>query len=405
MANPIWLTLEELSPWLLLGATIAGALHALLPANFFRRQFSGRGGVIKAAAIGVPLPLCSCGVIPVALSLKREGATNGATAAFLISTPQTGIDSVLVSAAFLGLPFALLKVASGILIGVACGWLIDASTKAAHRTFVYAEVDDACSRQAVSRVRAGVQHALMILDSLWVWLVMGILASAAITYYLPPGELSGLASLGGTPAMGLALLIGLPLYVCATASVAIAAALVHAGFPTGAALVFLIAGPATNLATIGAIYRTLGRRSLAIYLVTLIAESLACGWAFNWAVAPTSIPAMHHHHETCWWASASAVILPVLLASFAWRDGRRILKRSVGSRPSNFRGTVVDVAVKGMTCNGCVAKLESVLRQEAGASSVDVSLTTSRAVVRGLSEDRVRQVVIEAGFAVGLTDK
>jgi uncharacterized protein len=123
MIQAMWHILLELAPWLLLGVAVAAALHALLPPDFMRRHLSGRWSVTKAALIGVPLPLCSCAVIPVGLSLKRQGATSGASVAFLISTPQTGVDSLLVSGAMLGLPFALFKMASAFIIGLVGGVL------------------------------------------------------------------------------------------------------------------------------------------------------------------------------------------------------------------------------------------------------------------------------------------
>ena len=126
MIDAIWNILLELAPWLLLGAVVAGALHVILPANWMQRHLTGRGGVLKAVLVGIPLPLCSCGVIPVGLGLKRDGASNGAAVGFLISTPQTGVDSILVSASFLGWPFALFKVFAALVTGLIGGTLADA---------------------------------------------------------------------------------------------------------------------------------------------------------------------------------------------------------------------------------------------------------------------------------------
>ena len=122
-----WTTLCELSPWLLLGMLISGILHVVLPKSFVRRRFRGFGGVVKSVLLGVPLPLCSCGVIPAGIGLKNDGASDGAAVGFLISTPQTGIDSVLVSASFFGWPFAIFKMFAAAVTGILGGWLTEVS--------------------------------------------------------------------------------------------------------------------------------------------------------------------------------------------------------------------------------------------------------------------------------------
>ena len=312
-----WLVLLDLAPWLLLGALVAGVLHVLLPAGFLKRQFTGALGVVKAVVFGVPLPLCSCAVIPVGLSLKQGGAGNGATVAFLISTPQTGVDSVLVSASFLGWPFALFKVASAAVTGLFGGWWTDRERQfslpivATHATV---------SNHTVRPGRTLIDHSVELLRSIWRWLVFGVIVSAAITAYVPSDALSDLSAEHSFAAMVVTLLIALPLYVCATASIPIAAALVASGLPAGAALVFLMAGPATNVATIGAVFRALGRRALAIYLTTVIVGSISCGWFFDFLIDARVARIVHTHGSADWWSAASAVILLVLIAWFAVQE-------------------------------------------------------------------------------------
>lgn len=323
MVASMWHILLELAPWLFVGVAIAGALHALLPADFIRRHLAGRWSVLKAALVGVPLPLCSCAVIPLGLSLKRQGATSGATVAFLISTPQTGVDSIMVSGAMLGLPFALFKMLSALVIGVVGGAVTDAlAVEPGVEPLAPAAGHAPAPR---SRWRIFVEHCLSLLHSIWRWLAIGIVVSAAITHFLPPEGLARFNLHGGLWAMLLAMLVGMPLYVCAVASVPIAAALVHAGFPPGAALVFLIAGPASNVATMGAVYRTLGRRAFIIYMATIAAGSLLFGWAFQKVIDFGGLDAAdaHVHHADLAaspWAVSSAVVLLALMGWFAWGE-------------------------------------------------------------------------------------
>ncbi len=315
-----WQVMLALAPWLLLGALIAGGLHVVLPRRFLKRQFSGPWGILKAVGLGVPLPLCSCAVIPVGLGLKQGGASNGATVAFLISTPQTGVDSVLVSASFLGWPFALFKVASAAITGLLGGWWVDRQKLPSLPVLSQEEASKVTSGP---RWKALIQHSLELLHSVWRWLLVGAVVSAAIETFMPAGGLSGFAAYGDLPAMFVTLAIAVPLYICATASVPIAAALVASGLPVGAALVFLMAGPATNVATIGAVYRMLGRRALAIYLTTVIVGSIGAGWLFGFLVEGHASGISHLHEQNTWWSIMSAVVLLVLFGWFGIEEARQ----------------------------------------------------------------------------------
>lgn len=334
MIDAIWHILLELAPWLFVGALVSGLLHAFMPADFLRQRLQGPWGVVKGALLGLPMPLCSCAVIPAGVGLKKQGASDGATVAFMISTPQTGADSLLVVRAFLGWPFALFTLGSSLVLGLVAGWWADA---AGSPTEFAGEEDTTCAAPAAKgKPRAVVAFGIETLRSIWRWLVFGIVVSAAIEQFIPAGSLERFAGQGGLTAMLIALVIGLPLYVCATASVPMAAALVQAGFPTGAALVFLIAGPATNVATMGAVYRILGRRTLAIYLTTVAAGSVAFGLLFDRFIAPAAAapPAMTTMHHG-WWATAAAVALIALLVWFACEDLAVLVRKRKGTQPND----------------------------------------------------------------------
>lgn len=393
-----WNITLELAPWLLLGMAVAGLLHAVVPGDLIRRQLRGRAGVLKAVALGVPLPLCSCGVIPAGLGLKKDGASDGASVGFLIATPQTGVDSILVSASFLGWPFALFKVGSALVTGLVGGWLTDAVGSHGEAELEVAQATEAES----GGFRGAVDHALDILSGIWRWIVFGVFVSAALTVYVPAGSLASFAALGALGTALVVLAVSVPMYVCATASVPIAAALVAGGMPTGAALIFLMAGPATNVATIGAIYRGLGGRTLAVYLGTIIGGSAAFGLAFDFLLEAGPTAAMAHHEHTTWWSVASAAVLLVLLAGFALRDGRRFVK---GRLARGAGGPRIEVGVSGMNCKNCVAKLTGALESQEGVDSVLVDLERGRAVVRGdVDLLRVQETVRAAGFQVAPLD-
>lgn len=399
--HALWQVLLDLAPSLFLGAVIAGLLHGLLPRNFVGKHLKGPFGVAKAVLLGVPLPLCSCGVLPAAFGLKRDGASDGAAVGFLISTPQTGVDSIFVSGSLLGWPFALFKVVAAGVTGLFGGLLTEKWGGAANQVAAAGTAGDAHNPRGW---RGMAEHAIELLRSIWGWLTLGVLISAAITTFLPPDLLSASGAGGTLWAMLLALAIGLPLYVCATASVPIAAALVAAGLPTGAALVFLMAGPATNAATVGALFRALGRRVTAIYLTTIILGSMAGGLLFEsvWPSMARAGEAVHHHGATAapWWSLTQMAMVWLLLgflAFFAWEDLRRLWRR--GAFTKGAAEVSLALPVRGMSCEGCVAHLERTLQGDPSVAGARVTLDPARAEVRGsISESRLRELIAEAGY-------
>ena len=392
MLSAIWETSLAFAPFLLLGAALSALLHVLLPDNWLRRHLRGRLGVLKAVAFGIPLPLCSCGVIPAGLGLRRDGASRGAAVGFMISTPQTGVDSILVSASMLGMPFALFKVAAALVTGLVGGLLTNAWV--AESADEQAAAADGHGTSGTAWRRAW-DHGLMLLQSVWRWVVFGIVASAALNALVPQSVWQQLSALHPAWSMLGALVISVPLYVCATASVPIAASLVAGGLPAGAALVFLMAGPATNVATLGAIYRTLGAASMGIYLAVVVLFSLGLGAAFD-SVLPTQAAAAHVHGSGEPWEWVLAGLMWLLMAYFFFSELRSFWRaRVVAARMA----TPVELTVAGMTCNGCVRKLERALQVDPRVKRAAVTLSPPRARVEGrLSPQQVADLVTAAGY-------
>lgn len=397
----VWHVLLNLAPWLLLGSVAAGLLHGLVPRDLIQRHLTGRGGVLKAVLLGVPLPLCSCGVIPAGIGLKKDGASNGAAVGFITATPQTGVDSILVSAGFLGWPFAFAKVGAALVTGIACGLLTDrvsADSYSSEGTCA-AVVEDSGSdsgQDAGAVVGEMVEHGVDLIRMIWGWLVFGVLLSAALTTLMPDNELATWTGAGVVGAFVLALLVSLPLYVCATASVPIAASLVVAGMPTGAAMVFLMAGPATNVATLGAVYRAFGVRVVGVYLSTIVIGSAAFGLLYETVIGDVVVGGQDMHEHMSWWAVASAVGLVLMLLYFALEDLSRLYRRRMVSDMVQQH----TVSVQGMTCGGCASRLERHLLQVAGVEAVTISLEEGAATVSGqVDVEVIRGAVEQAGFS------
>lgn len=398
----------ELSPWLLVGCVLAGLLHVAVPRDLIRRHLGGNRflNVVKAVLFGVPLPLCSCGVLPAGLALKREGASDGAAVGFLISTPQTGVDSITVSAALLGWPFAVLKVVAATVTGLVGG--VWANLGVPDGTLAPAPSASlpppGPGRRSPGRwVREVFSYGFVeILGGMWVWLLVGLCVSALVATVLPAEALTDKAWAQGLPGMLLMLVIGLPLYVCTTGSLPIAAALIRAGMSPGAALVFLMAGPATNAATLAALWKGLGRRPTLIYLTTIAVGSLLFGWLFEAVVAAAPGATVACHTEAAGWVGqASAALFLALCAWLAWRargPRRKAAAPAVGAVPEHL-----EVAVRGMTCDGCSRRLQGVLSRLDGVTEAAVSHERGLAhlVGHGLRRPLVEQAIREAGFETG----
>lgn len=401
MLNEIWNIFCELSPWLLLGMLLSGVLHVLLPPKLIRRRFRGFGGVTTAVVLGIPLPLCSCGVIPAGIGLKNDGASDGAAVGFLITTPQTGVDSILVAVSFFGWPFAIFKMLTALITGLLGGWLTELSGPRSENT--PHATNDSEPLRTRPPFRELFTHGLEILRSIWVWLIVGVVLSAVITQIVPESWIASVAGYGTLTAMLLALTFSVPLYVCATASVPIAAALVQSGFPPAAAFVFLVAGPATNVTTIAAIVGRFGWRIFSIYFLTIVIGSLAGGYLFeSWfGLQVVGIAEHQHQHHQTWWAVASAVALIGLIGWTAWQDIGRRLRKSTVSHADVASATQV-IRVGGLHCQSCVQRLESALRKSAQIGSAIVDLKAGLATVRGsLARPLIEQIIKECGYQTG----
>ncbi|MFO7497457.1 MAG: permease [Desulfobacterales bacterium] len=282
-----WQLLQEAAVYILFGLLISGLLRAVLePGVVVRHLGKGRfRSVFKAALLGIPLPLCSCGVLPAAATLKKQGANKGATAAFMISTPESGVDSIAVSYALLDPILTLARPLAAFLAAATAGVatnLLEWPQKAEGSGSGGDPLQAPGLRKGIgTRLAEGLRYALTtIWADLAPWFFLGLLLAGGVMA-LVPADWFGRHLGGGVPAMLLMLVVGIPIYICASASTPIAAALILKGVSPGAALVFLLVGPATNLASLTVLWRILGRRAAAVYLVVVAFSALACGLAVD----------------------------------------------------------------------------------------------------------------------------
>ncbi|MDA3922307.1 MAG: SO_0444 family Cu/Zn efflux transporter [Salinisphaera sp.] len=370
MVGHTWTLFLEAAPWLLLGLAIAGLLKAWIPERRMAAALGGKGlwPTTKAAFIGAPLPLCSCGVIPAAFGLHRAGASRASTTAFLIATPETGADSVGASYALLGPFFTVLRpvaaVASGIITGMlsglapatpvrrspgvegnsCCGSSCGGGEEEQVKSTIGCDTG-CCSTSSASasdkprspwrRTAEGLHYAITdILDDFSLWLVVGLVVAGITITFVPPSALAQYGS--GWPAMLAMLVVGVPLYVCATESTPIAAAMLLAGVSPGAVLVFLLAGPATNIGTVGALYKEFGARYVAVYLSGISGCALAFGWLTDAIVGRLDINVVAQLHASRdlvpeWLALICGLLLIVLAVPILRAPLLQLLQRPESS--------------------------------------------------------------------------
>lgn len=315
----VWMTLTAMAPYLLFGFFMAGVLSLFISPEFVERHLGGRGvwQVVKAAVFGIPLPLCSCSVIPVAASLRRHGAGRGATAAFLISTPQTGVDSILATMSLLGPIFAVFRTLAAFVSGVLGGILVDLVGNGAETTESVPACTDACcsEKHKPGRFARAMHHGFITLTAdIAKPLLIGLLLAALIAALVPESFFA--ETIGpGWPSMLLMLLIGIPIYVCATASIPIAAAMMLKGVSPGAALVFLMTGPATNMAALATLWTMFGRRTAITFLVVVALTALGSGLVLDLLVDRSTVVSGTNMHAMLppIVKHAAAVVLLIIL--------------------------------------------------------------------------------------------
>ncbi len=344
--DELWRVLLEAGPWLLVGLIVSGLIKAFMPVSLMTRWLGGRGvgPIMRAAILGTPLPLCSCSVVPAAVTLRRGGASRGATASFLVATPENGADSIALSYALLGPVMTLLRpvaaIFSALLAGLLTSWTQRDETAATPPASCSSQVAASCcggDKAQPSDMRLGAKLVLGgryaigdLLGDIAPWLAVGLVLAAVINTFVSPGQIAGWGS--GLPAMGLMLLIGVPMYICATASTPVAASMLIAGVSPGTVLVFLLAGPATNPGTLGIVRRELGGRAAGMYLTGVAVGAVVAGLVTDWMVADLSLdvaaqaadgPELIPHALSV----ASVVVLGLLTVRMVWLRTTRTARR------------------------------------------------------------------------------
>jgi len=395
--SQLYILLNEMSPYLLLGFLFAGILNVFFPKDKVTKYLGKNNfrSVLNATLLGIPLPLCSCGVIPTGISFQKNGASKGASVAFLISTPQTGVDSMMVTYSLLGLPFAIIRPIIALFTGIFGGLL---TNFAVNKTPQIEEniIADEQIETGNKLIRMFKYGFVTFLQDLSKWLVIGILIAAGIAVFIPDNFFAEYMS-NPFLEMLIVLLISIPMYVCATGSVPIAMVLMLKGLSPGAALVFLMAGPATNAATIAVIGKSLGKKTLLTYLSSIIGGAVISGLFINYLLPLNWFTIMdmthlnhlgHESHEILpiWFKISSSVLLIALIINgyvLKYFDNK---KSKIIINKENINVNVMKtlkISVEGMTCNHCKMNVEKNLGKLEGIKQVNANVTNAFVEIEG----------------------
>ncbi|MFN8206769.1 MAG: permease [Bacteroidales bacterium] len=406
----------EMAPYLLLGFLFAGILHVYFPRDKVVRFMgqSNLGSVVNASLLGVPLPLCSCGVIPTGISFFKSGASRGSTVSFLISTPQTGVDSIMATGALLGWPMAVLRPLIAFVTGIFGGVLTNWSYRNAggNQASALSDVAELSRFRYKNRFFELFRYAFLeFLQDIAKWLLIGILLAGLISVLVPDDFFS--AYLGNNLlSMIIILLISVPLYVCATGSIPIAAILMLKGLSPGAAIVFLMAGPATNIATMTVVGKVMGRKTLFLYLVSIMGGAMVSGLLIDWLIPAgwltSHMQTMHLGHEhrlfPLWAEAGMAILLSGLIINgLLHRYTRLFEKRNTETIKHEITMEEIKVRVSGMTCNHCKMNVEKQVKGIEGVENAAVDLASATVTIQGSKLDlvQIKSSVESIGYQFG----
>lgn len=406
---------NDMSPYVLLGFLISGILHEFVPRSFYTRYLSGNNfrSILLSALFGTPLPLCSCGVIPTAMGLRREGASRGSTISFLIATPQTGIDSIIATYAMLGLPMAFVRPIAAFLTALFGGMLVSRLVPEEAGTSenvqqAHAEDGHPHHRPLLHRIGAALRYGMVdMVADIGKWLVIGLLIAGIITAIVPDSIFSTFKD-NSLLSMLVVLLFTIPMYLCATGSIPIAVALMLKGLSPGAALVLLMAGPASNMGSILVIRKVLGNKTMLIYLLSILIGTFAFGFCIDtffpreWFTQHIGTLSHCDHHEHFWFPTLCTIVLALLLVYnfiiIKVRGKHHSCHCEHCSCNTNNESAQI-LIISGMNCNHCAANAQKALSSVQGVVRSEVSLETSQAHIFGTSYDKAE--VIRAVESLG----
>lgn len=401
---------NEISFYLLLGFLFAGILHVLVPQQIISKYLSKNNflSVLYATLFGIPLPLCSCGVIPTAMALYKEGASKGSVISFLVATPQTGVDSIIATYSLLGLPFAIIRPVAAFFTSLFSGIVTNLFTSKDTNIKIISNSKEKKEKTSFKeKIKKIFKYGYVeMMQDIGKMLLLGLVIAGIITYFVPDNFF--IIFKGNTLlTMILILIVAIPMYVCATGSIPIAIALMMKGMSPGTAFVFLMAGPAANVASMIVIGKVLGKKTFIVYLITLIIGAIGFGFFIDnflpaswFDVSKFNNPTQFHNDVFYWFKVVCSFILLALITNsiFSHRDEKHISSKS----KRNIKDENIAFKINGMRCNNCKNNTIKAINNLESVKTVNINLDKGIAYVKGNpTDEEVKNAVESIGFVFG----
>ena len=405
----MWVLCIDMAPYILLGMLVSGIISVFVNNDMIFKHIGPKNftSTLKSTLLGVPLPLCSCGVIPVAATLRDSGASKGSTVSFLVSTPQTGVDSIFLTYGMLGPVFALFRPIAAFVSGILSGVVINNFDEDEHHHIRKEDLEKNNQLQLKDKIISGFKYGFISLPAdIVVPLFKGLLVAATISVFLPPDYIANYFTSNKYVQSFTMLAISIPFYVCATASIPVAVALMAKGISPGAAFIFLMAGPATNASSIAVIKNILGARTLYFYLALISFSAIFFGFTFDLLFTETAstIPNLlhHHNHGSGLGTLLGFVFILILINAYISRlkENERGNHSNDGLMNESF--SQKQIIVDGMTCGHCKESVESVLNAFDSVKKASVDLISGKVLIEGvdIEIDKIKEKIISRGFTV-----
>ncbi len=337
----LWIYLLSAAPFLMLGLFISGLVHVFISTERIKKSLGGKGlsGIVKSSLLGIPLPLCSCAVIPTAATLKKNGASNSATSAFLISTPESGVDSIAMTYGMMDLPMTIIRPIAAFFSAFFAGVLqlffnnedIEIKEEEKKGCCKKSSKKEIEQESFLSKCKRSFNFAFVeLIDDFAFWLTLGIVFGAVINFIVPADFFDGLDGILGRV---LILAIGVPLYICASATTPIAASLVMKGMSPGMALIILLVGPATNISNMLVIGKYIGKKGVLINVFAIVVVALLMSFITDYIYTAYSLPidfkvsAHAHEHASILEVGVTVLFVILLLKSLFLKELPKIYKK------------------------------------------------------------------------------